>query len=171
MSKEITEEQFNASIPVSGLEKSFRELLNEDFVKDIRGYLIHEVRNMSHHSGFENLFNYEYIDHYSRVRIEHGVMDDPFFINKETAANTLKDLPFNFSWKEASRTVDALVIPFMDGYGSACHIKLCISIDTPYPVYEVHFQIRGARAWSRVPVRPHTALKIIKTLQYPNKVF
>lgn len=167
--EEITEEQFNASFSPSTLERSFRELLNEDFVKNIRSYLKHEMRNISHHSGFENLFNYEFIDHYSRVRIEHSVMDDPFFLNKESADNVLKDLPFNFSWKEAVRTVDALVIPFLDGDGSACHIKLCISIDTPYPVYEVHFQIRGARAWSRVPVRPHTALNIIKVLQYPNR--
>lgn len=152
--KEITEEQFNSDIPPSRLEESFKELLNEHFVKDVRKYLIHEVRNLSYHSGCDNIFNIEHIDHYERVKIEPNGMVNQFFQHSD----------------DDPTMVDALVIPFMDGYGSACHIKLCISTDdVMYPTYEVKFQIRGARAWSRVRVRPHNALKLIQTLQYPQR--
>ncbi|AEV89534.1 hypothetical protein OBP_097 [Pseudomonas phage OBP] len=154
MAKEITEEQFNHDIPPSILEKSFRELLNETFIKDKRAYLIHEVRNMSHHSGFENIFNYEYIDHYERVVVEKDAIVNPFF----------DDSP------DRPEKLDALVIPFMDGYGSVCHIKLCISIsEYEYPTYELRFQVRGVRRNIHLPVTPKNALPTIKKLQYPGK--
>lgn len=167
--KEITEEQFNSDIPPSRLEESFKELLNEHFVKDIRKYLIHEICNLNYHSGCDSIFNLEHIDHYERVKIERNTMDNPFFITKEASANLLANLPFSFKLDDPATKLDALVIPFMDGYGSACHIKLCISINSFHPAYEVKFQIRGARTWSRVRVRPHTALKVIQTLQYPQR--
>jgi hypothetical protein len=154
MSTIITEEQFNANCVTSRLEASFRELVKEEFLKKHRKYLVHEVKNMAYHSGFMNLFHYEYIDHYGHVCIEKDAMINPFFGPAEDRREKL----------------DALVIPFADGNGSVWRIKLCISVsEYGYPAYELRFQVRGVRRDIHLPVTPGNALNAIKKLQFPDR--
>lgn len=152
----------------SNLEKSFAELVNEEFVEnlftnkgDAKAHLIHEVKNMSYHTGFFNIFNFIWMDGDNKVSIVDNAMPN------------YRDwwCPGEIGWGEDFPTpslLPALVIPIKKGVGIAEHIKICISVDEHFRhQYAVRFQVRGSKETSFVRVTPKNVFQVILTLNSP----